>query len=281
MRWRGISLDMDAPTAIRIVLADGQALFREAVRTILEGEPGLSVVAVAADGRQAVIEAERHRPDVVILTDGLPERDGIQATHQIRKRIPATRVVFLADDEDSDMVIAALEAGANGYLTKRCVLTELIEATRVVSRGETLVQSRTLGRLIERLMRRRTERTNGIRALSRLTRREREVLALLAAGGNNKSIGQALYISPQTARTHVQHVLSKLGVHSRLAAAAFAMQEGVRDELGGMSIAGGAGGDRWDPPAQAVRTASRSATRVGAAGRPGTPGNGQGADRWN
>jgi DNA-binding NarL/FixJ family response regulator len=235
----GTRLDMDAPTAIRIVLADGQTLFREAVRTTLEREPDLSVVALAGDGKQAVVEAARHRPDVVILTDGLPERDGIQATHLIRKRNPKTRVVFLADDEDNDLVIAALEAGANGFLTKTCVLTELIEATRVVSRGETLVQSRTLGRLIERLMRRRTERANGMRALSRLTRREREVLALLAAGGNNKSIGQALYISPQTARTHVQHVLSKLGVHSRLAAAAFAMQDGVRDELGAVPTARG------------------------------------------
>lgn len=272
---------MDAPAAIRIVLADGQALFREAVRTTLDGEPGLTVVAVAADGRQAVIEAQRHRPDVVILTDGLPERDGIQATHQIRKRIPATRVVFLADDEDSDTVVAALEAGANGYLTKRCVLTELIEATRVVSRGETLVQSRTLGRLIERLMRRRSERTDGIRALSRLTRREREVLALLAEGGNNRSIGQALYISPQTARTHVQHVLSKLGVHSRLAAAAFAMQDGIRDELGAISAGVGARVDGWDPSGDAIRTPATSASHIGAARRPGSPGNGLGADRWN
>jgi DNA-binding NarL/FixJ family response regulator len=94
----GTRLDMDAPTAIRIVLADGQTLFREAVRTTLEREPGLHVVAVAGDGKQGVIEAERHRPDVVILTDGLPEGDGIQATHLIRKRNPNTRVVFLADD---------------------------------------------------------------------------------------------------------------------------------------------------------------------------------------
>lgn len=272
----GIRFDMDAPTTIRIVLADGQTLFREAVRTTLEREPGLTVVAVAGDGRQAVIESERHRPDVVILTDGLPDRDGIQVTHLIRKRNPDTRVVFLADDEDNDLVIAALEAGANGYLTKTCVLTELIEATRVVSRGETLVQSRTLGRLIERLMHRRTERTNGMRALSRLTRREREVLALLAAGGNNKSIGQALYISPQTARTHVQHVLSKLGVHSRLAAAAFAMQDGIRDELGAMSAGRWAGDEMGDQSGRAVRTASRSVP-TGA----GWPGNGQGADRWN
>ena len=277
----GVRIDMDAPTAIRIVLADGQTLFREAVRTTLEREPGLSVVAVAGDGKQAVVEAERHRPDVVILTDGLPHRDGVQATSLIRKRIPHTRVVFLADDEDNDMVIAALEAGASGYLTKTCVLQELIEATRVVSRGETLVQSRTLGRLIDRLMRRRAERTTGIRALSRLTRREREVLALLAAGGNNRSIGEALFISPQTARTHVQHVLSKLGVHSRLAAAAFAMQDGIRDELRAMSAndrAGTGGGDRSD---EAVSTLAGSATGIGAAELPGAARNGRGADRWN
>jgi DNA-binding CsgD family transcriptional regulator len=131
--------------------------------------------------------------------------------------------------------------------------------------------------LIERLMRRRTERTNGMRALSRLTRREREVLALLAAGGNNKSIGQALYISPQTARTHVQHVLSKLGVHSRLAAAAFAMQDGIRDELGAMSAGRWAGDEAVHPSGGVVRTPSRSAPGTGAS----WSGNGQGADRWN
>jgi DNA-binding NarL/FixJ family response regulator len=272
---------MDALPAIRIVLADGQTLFREAVRTTLEREPGLSVVAVAGDGKQAVVEAERHRPDVVILTDGLPDRDGIQATSLIRRRIPETRVVFLANDEDNDLVIAALEAGANGYLTKTCVLPELIEATRVVSRGETLVQSRTLGSLIERLMRRRTERTIGMRALARLTRREREVLALLAAGGNNRSIGQALFISPQTARTHVQHVLSKLGVHSRLAAAAFAMQDGIRDELRAMSAHDRAGPGAGDRSEEAVGALSGSVPGAGAAEWPGATRNGQGADRWS
>jgi DNA-binding NarL/FixJ family response regulator len=272
---------MDASTEIRIVFADGQTLFREAVRTTLEQEPGLKVVAVAEGGKQAVIEAERHRPDVVILTDGLPERDGIQATHVIRRRFPDIRVVFLADDEDNDLVIPALEAGANGFLTKTCVLTELIEATRVVSRGETLVQSRSLGRLIERLMHRRAERTNGMRALSRLTRREREVLALLAAGGNNQSIGQALYISPQTARTHVQHVLSKLGVHSRLAAAAFAMQDGIRDELGALAAGDRAGADLGDGAGEPMRTLLPSVHGAESAGWPGAARNGQGADRWS
>ncbi|MDP9340579.1 MAG: response regulator transcription factor [Actinomycetota bacterium] len=216
---------------VRVLLAEEQSLFRESIRMALEAEPDLRVVAVADSGVRAVAEAERHLPDVAVLSDGLTGLDGIQATYMIRERVPGCRVLFLASNEDQTNLMAALEAGAIGYLAKSCRLSELVGATRAIHRGETLVPPTMLGDLLARLMALRQDRDRSLRMVSRLTSREREVLALLAAGGNNQTIAEALVISPDTARTHVQHVLGKLGVHSRLAAAAFARQNGILEYL--------------------------------------------------
>jgi DNA-binding NarL/FixJ family response regulator len=139
--------------------------------------------------------------------------------------------VVLSDAEDEQTLISAIEAGADGFITKGCPLSELIDAARAVHRGETLVPPRMLGALLQRLIRRRREQDVAIRRVSRLTPRERQVLALLAEGANNDGIAQSLVISPETARTHVQHVLSKLEMHSRLAVAAFVVSNGILDEL--------------------------------------------------
>jgi DNA-binding NarL/FixJ family response regulator len=124
-----------------------------------------------------------------------------------------------------------MEAGADGFMTKGRPLAELIDATGAVHRGETLVPPRMLGALLQRLIRRRRDQDAAVRRVGRLTPRERQVLALLAEGANNDGIAQSLVISPETARTHVQHVLSKLEMHSRLAVAAFVVSNGLLDEL--------------------------------------------------
>jgi DNA-binding NarL/FixJ family response regulator len=221
----------DAHEKVRILLADGQSLFREAVKVVLESESDVEVVAEARDGLQAVAEAERLRPDVALLDVNLPNCDGVRATALIKERVPECRVVVLANEEDQRTLVDAVEAGASGYLTKESPLAELIDAARAIHRGETLIPRRMLGALLARLIRRRREQDEAIRRMSRLTRREKEVLALLAGGADNDAIAQALVISPQTARTHIQNVLGKLGVHSRLEAAAFVMQNGILDEL--------------------------------------------------
>lgn len=220
-----------AMARVRILIADEQSLFREAVKVVLEAEPDLQVVGEARDGIQAVAEAERARPDVALLDAGLPNRDGLRATFLIKERVPECQVLVLSGEEDHRILVGALEAGASGYLTKECPLSELIDATRAIHRGETLVPPRMLGTLLSRLIRRRREQDEALRRVSRLTRREREVLALLSDGGDNDAIAQALVISPQTARTHIQNVLGKLDVHSRLEAAAFVRQNGILDEL--------------------------------------------------
>jgi two-component system NarL family response regulator len=216
---------------ITILLADPQALVREAVRAVLESQDRIVVVAEAMDGIQAVVEAERTRPNIALLDANLPNRDCLRTTRAIKERVPACRVVVLSDAEDEQTLISAIEAGADGFITKGCPLSELIDAARAVHRGETLVPPRMLGALLQRLIRRRREQDVAIRRVSRLTPRERQVLALLAEGANNDGIAQSLVISPETARTHVQHVLSKLEMHSRLAVAAFVVSNGIMDEL--------------------------------------------------
>jgi DNA-binding NarL/FixJ family response regulator len=216
---------------LRLLIADEQSLFREALRAVLEGESDLRVVADVRDGLHAIAEAERARPDVALLHAALPGCDGISAIALIKERAPDCKVLVLTDEEDQGALTHALEAGANGYLTKESPVGELIDAVRAVHRGETLVPPRMLGRLFDGLIRQRRDQDAAIRLMSRLTRREREVLVLLAEGAGNEAIAETLIISPETARTHIQNVISKLGVHSRLEAATFVMQNGILDHL--------------------------------------------------
>lgn len=226
------------PTGVRILLADAHSLFREALTAALAGEQDLVVVAVAGDGLEAVAQAARTEPEVAVLDADLPNLDGVRATKVIRDRLPGCRVLVLAAQEQSETLAAAVEAGANGYLTKASPLTDLIDAIRSVHRGDTLVPARMLGDLLDRLVQHRQEQDEAARRVSRLTPREREVLTLLAEGGDNESIAGSLVISPQTARTHIQNLLMKLGVHSRLEAAALAIQLGLVGEMAGSEPTG-------------------------------------------
>jgi DNA-binding NarL/FixJ family response regulator len=221
----------DTPGPIRVLLADQHALFREAVRAIFDAEPDLLVVAEAGTGFQAVEEAGRREPDVAILHAGLEACDAIQAIGLLHERVPGCRMLILAAGEDHGTLEAAVEAGASGFLTKRAPLVELLEATRSVSRGETVIPPRMLGGLLSRLISHRQELDVARERLARLTHRERQVLALLAEGADNDAIARTLVISPQTARTHIQNILTKLDVHSRLEATAFLFWNGNLENL--------------------------------------------------
>lgn len=221
--------DPRSPTAmsVRILLADAQSLFREAVRVVLEKQGDLEIVEEARDGLDAVAKAERVVPDVALLDANLINCDGIRATALIRERVPDCRVILLTEDEDQSTLLAAVEAGANGYLTKMAPLDHLAKSVRAVHRGETAIPRSMVGSLIWRLLKRREEQDEAHVLISRLTPRELEVLTLLAEGANNDVIAQELVISPQTARTHVHNVLQKLNVHSRLEAVAMVRRTGV------------------------------------------------------
>ena len=216
---------------IRILLADEKSLFREAVRAVLGSEDDLEVVAEARDGLSAVAEAERHRPDVAILDAHLPNCDGVRATGLIAERVPDCRVLVVNGDTDERALAGLIEAGAMGFVTKEGPLEDLIDAVRGVSRDEMRIPSDRLKPLIRSLIARRREQDEAFRLASTLTRRERQVLTLLAEGAQNDVIAPRLIISPQTARTHVQNLLSKLGVHSRLEAAAYVTRTRILDEL--------------------------------------------------
>jgi DNA-binding NarL/FixJ family response regulator len=220
-----------ADPSVKVLLADGQSLFREAMRVVLEAQDDLSVVAEAADGMHALSEARVNEPDVALIDLQLPNSDGLRTTASLADTQPSCRTLVLSDVEDEELLVLALEAGASGFISKSSPMHELLSATRRIHSGETVVPPHMLGGLLGRLIARRRERDQAMRLLARLTSREREVLALLARGADNVGIAQALVISPETARTHVQNVLHKLDLHSRLEAAAFVMQSDLLDEL--------------------------------------------------
>lgn len=222
---------MAAASAVRILIADSQPLFREAVKAVVEGQPDLRVISLAGDGVQAVADAERDRPDLAVLDVKLPNCDGIRAARLIGERVPECRVLMLADGDDEATLIASVEAGARGFLTRESPLSELIEGLRTIHRGEMLIPNRLLASLVSGLIRRRREQDEGLRRASGLTRREREVLGLVAEGCDKDAIAQVLVISPETVRTHIQNVLAKLGLHSRLEAASFVIRNGLLPEL--------------------------------------------------
>lgn len=216
---------------IRVLLADEQALFREAVKVVLEAQSDFSVVAQAGDALYALAEAKRTRPHIALVDAELPNLTVKELIWRIKSSVPECGVLLLSPREELGTLVSSMEAGASGYLTKNSGLDQLVEATRAVHRGETLVPSKMLGPLLDRLIHRGRDEDEAMRKLSRLTRREREVLALMMQGADNAIIAQALTISPETARTHIQNILGKLGLHSRLEAVAFVSGNGIVNRL--------------------------------------------------
>jgi DNA-binding NarL/FixJ family response regulator len=215
---------------IRILVASLQGVFCDAVRVALERESDLEVVAESRSTAEAVSAACEAQAEVVLLDASLPEC-GPDTVIVFGERVPACRLLFLADDHDEQTLVDVLEAGASGLLTKDRPLAELIAAVRAVHRDEMFIPQQMLGFLVSELIRRRKDRNDALVRTARLTPREREVLALLAQGLDTAEISRALVISPETARTHIQHVICKLGVHSRLEAAALIANTGILDEL--------------------------------------------------
>jgi DNA-binding NarL/FixJ family response regulator len=222
-------------TPIRILIAHGQSLVCDTMRSAFERESDLRVVGVARDGVQAAAEAERVDPDVALVDLELPNCDGIRLTRIITKRVPACKVVVIADEEDQATLLETVEAGATGYLTQNSPLDQLLEAARGISRGEAPIPRAMLGGLITSLVNRGREKDFALRQMSCLTRREKEVLALVAEGSDKDEIARVLVISPQTARTHIRNLFRKLDLHSRLEAAAFVVRNGIHEELSSSS----------------------------------------------
>jgi two-component system, NarL family, response regulator LiaR len=210
---------------IRVLVADDHAVVREGLRTFLALQDGIEVAGEAADGREAVSEAERLRPDVVLMDLVMPELDGVEAMRELRARVPGARVIVLTSYGEDDRLLPAIRAGAAGYLLKTVEPRELARAVRAAHAGEALLDPAVAARLVRAIA-----EPDGEAALSsgvRLTPREREVLALIGRGWANKRIARELGVSEKTVKTHVGHVLAKLGVTDRTQAALHAVRAGL------------------------------------------------------
>ena len=201
-----------------------------AARAILE-EDGLRVVSELGSAMHVVPEATRSRPDIALLNAELPGCDPLALAQELIAEQPLCRVLFLVKRLDVSFLLDALKVGTKGCVTKEMPISSFIESVRKVERGRLLIPRAMLSELIERLLHESVARDEATTRIAKLTERERSVLALLADGGNNRSIASALYISPFTARTHIQHLITKLGVHSRVEAAMFVAQNRLRDRV--------------------------------------------------
>ena len=208
--------------AIRVLIVDDHAVVREGLRTYLGLQDGIEVAGEAPNGREAVAEAERLRPDVILMDLEMPELDGVGAMRELSRRGVESRVIVLTSFSDERRLLPAIQAGAAGYLLKDAEPREVLRAVRAAHEGEALLAPAVAARLVAAI----AEPAAGTPA-PRLTRREQEVLELIAGGLSNKLIARRLGIAEKTVKTHVGHVLAKLGVSDRTQAALYAVRTGL------------------------------------------------------
>lgn len=215
-------------TAIRVVLADDQALFREGLRTLLSTRPDVIVVGEACNGEEAITLIDRCSPDVVLMDLRMPVLDGIQATARVRDRWPAVPVLVLTTFDDDASLFGALRAGAAGYLLKDVSSETLMSAITAAARGEAFLQSTVTGKVVAAFA--RLMESGGPRAealVLPLSPREREIVSLLGTGASNKEIADRLCLAEGTVKNHVTNILTKLNVRDRTQAALRARQLGL------------------------------------------------------
>lgn len=215
---------MNAP--IRVLLVDDQELIRVGFRLVLEAEEDIEVVGEAADGDEAVRQAMRLTPDVVLMDVRMPRTDGISATERIVASRPSTRILVLTTFDLDEYAFGALRAGASGFLLKDAQRAELVGAVRAVHRGDAALAPRVTRRLVE-LVGRIPEEPPAPPALGQLTEREQEVFVAIGRGLTNAEIAAALFLSESTVKTHVSRVLQKLDARDRVQAVILAHRWGL------------------------------------------------------
>jgi DNA-binding NarL/FixJ family response regulator len=227
--------------SIRVLVADDQSMVRAGFRMLLSGEPDIEVVGEASNGLEAVATAERLHPTVVLMDVRMPLLDGLEATRRILAAHKVTRVLILTTFDLDDYVYEALRAGASGFVLKDDPPEQLLAAIRIVAGGEALLSPAITKRVIEKFT--RLAHPQPPRELDELTERELDVFRLIARGLSNAEIGQTLYISDATVKTHITHILQKLGLRDRVQAVVLAHETGLfsDDTTGTSKMAGDLG----------------------------------------
>ena len=208
---------------VRILVADDHPLTRDGIRAALALDAELEVVGEASDGQEAVYLAEQVQPDVVLMDVRMPVLGGIGATQKISRTVPNARVVMLTVEETQARVGEAIQAGAAGYLLKDIDARELARAVHLAAEGSAVIHPSLTRQFIEEIR----QLTRGEQSVSSLSAREVEVLQMIAYGSTNREVAEALHISPQTVKTYLERIFTKLGVSDRTRAVAMALKHGI------------------------------------------------------
>jgi DNA-binding NarL/FixJ family response regulator len=218
---------MKRPPRVRVLLVDDDDLMRAGLRAVLSSDDRIEVVGEAGDGRAALEEARRRRPDVVLMDVRMPDLDGISATRELLAASPEVKIAILTTFEQDDYIFGALSAGASGFLLKRTKPEELIAAIHTLAAGDSLLSPSVTRRVIERMAAQPVADAAIADRLRLLTPREREVLELIARGLSNGEIASAFVIEESTVKTHVKRILMKLRLRDRVQAVIFAYESGL------------------------------------------------------
>jgi two-component system response regulator NreC len=221
--------ESDVATTITVLLADDHPVLRQEIRALLATQPDMTVVGDATNGREAIELARRLHPAVILMDISMPILNGLEATRQIKKELPACQVVVLTMHENEEYLVNILQAGATGYVLKQAADRELIEAVRIASRGDTYLYPRIARLLVADYLRRVETGLPDERdtAYDTLTQREREILKLIAEGHTNKEIAELLVLSVKTVENHRYSLMSKLNAHDRGELIKYAIRVGL------------------------------------------------------
>jgi two-component system nitrate/nitrite response regulator NarL len=223
---------MEASEPISVLLIDDHTLFRSGIRSLLQRHADFNVVGEASDGVEGIKRAKQLQPDVVLLDLNMPGMSGLETLHLLLQDCPATAVIMLTVSEEAEDLTTALQSGARGYLIKNIDADYLVRAIKRAAAGESVLAEAMAGKLVAHLQGGGAQKKAVVSDLDKLTPREREILACLARGESNKLIARTLDVAESTVKIHVQNILKKLHLASRVQAAVFAVEHGMAGHHG-------------------------------------------------
>jgi len=206
---------------IRVLVVDDHAIMRDGIKALLSTDPGMEVIGEASEGREAVEKVRELQPDIVIMDIGMPGMDGLEATRQITRRNSKVKVLILTQHDDKEYVLSTVKAGASGYVSKKAVGSDLIQAIKAIYSGESFLHPTAAAALIEGYRQKSEEQE----PYDTLTAREREILKLIAEGHTNNEIAESLFISSKTVAGHRANIMQKLDLHNRTELIKYAMRK--------------------------------------------------------